>query len=155
MSGGPKGLLHQVAHFLLGSCLGLAVDLAVFQTGVVLGATPGVANAVSSGCAVVVVYLFVTKYAFAAERSRTSFLLFVAWYVTSIIAFSVLIEVLHGATGWLPFVCKLVSLPLSFAANFGASKVLFGQRRNAGAGSAGRSADQPGQVAPPARHPAT
>ena len=155
MSEGPRALLRQVVRFLLGSCLGLAVDLAVFQTGVLLGATPGVANAISSGCAVVVVYLFVTEYAFDTERSRGSFLLFVGWYVVSIILFSVLIELLHGATGWLPFVCKLVSLPLSFAANFGASKVLFGQRRNAGAGSAIRSADQPGQVAPPARHPAT
>jgi putative flippase GtrA len=132
MSGARRGLVHQVVRFLLGSCLGLAVDLAVFQAGVWLGATPGVANAISSGCAVVVVYLFVTEYAFSSERSRTSFLLFVSWYVVSIILFSVLIEVLHGATGWLPFVCKLVSLPLSFAANFGASKVLFRQRRPAG-----------------------
>ncbi|GAB3357477.1 GtrA family protein [Modestobacter lapidis] len=154
MSGGPRGLVHQVVRFLLGSCLGLAVDLVVFQTGVLLGATPGLANAVSSGCAVVVVYLFVTKYAFATERSRTSFLLFVGWYVVSIIIFSVLIEVLHGTTGWLPFVCKLVSLPLSFAANFGASKVLFGQRRGAGGRPDASSDDQPGQVAPPARHPA-
>ena len=152
MSGARRGLVHQVVRFLLGSCLGLAVDLAVFQAGVVLGATPGVANAVSSGCAVVVVYLFVTKYAFAAQRSRTSFLLFVSWYVVSIIVFSVLIELLHGATGWLPFVCKLVSLPLSFAANFGASKLLFRQRRESGGTTAGPAGDQPEHVPPPARH---
>ncbi|TWH74208.1 GtrA family protein [Modestobacter roseus] len=154
MSGGPTGLLHQVVRFLLGSCLGLAVDLAVFQAAVLLGATPGVANAISSGCAVVVVYLFVTKYAFSAERSRTSFLLFVGWYVTSIVIFSVLIEVLHGATGWLPFVCKLVSLPLSFAANFGASKVLFGRRGDGPATPAGGSGHRPAPTTPPARHPA-
>ncbi|MQA33283.1 hypothetical protein GCU49_06835 [Modestobacter roseus] len=154
VSGGPTGLLHQVVRFLLGSCLGLAVDLAVFQAAVLLGATPGVANAISSGCAVVVVYLFVTKYAFSAERSRTSFLLFVGWYVTSIVIFSVLIEVLHGATGWLPFVCKLVSLPLSFAANFGASKVLFGRRGDGPATPAGGSGHRPAPTTPPARHPA-
>jgi putative flippase GtrA len=152
VSEGQRGLLHQVVRFLLGSCLGLAVDLAVFQAAVLLGATPGVANAVSSASAVVVVYLFVTKYAFAAERSRTSFLLFVSWYVVSIIIFSVLIEVLHGATGWLPFVCKLVSLPLSFAANFVASKLLFRHRGDSGVG--GPNDDEPGQVALPVRHPA-
>jgi putative flippase GtrA len=154
MSGARRGLVHQVVRFLLGSCLGLAVDLAVFQAGVVLGATPGVANAVSSGCAVLVVYLFVTKYAFAAQRSRTSFLLFVSWYVVSIIVFSVLIEVLHGATGWLPFVCKLVSLPFSFAANFGASKLLFRQRADSAAPPAAAADGPAGAPARPARHPA-
>ncbi len=118
-------LLRQVTRFLLGSCLGLAVDLGVFALGVRLGASPGLANAVSAACATVVVYLFVTKYAFAAERSRTTFALFVGWYATSIVVFSVLIEVLHDVTDWDPFVCKLVSLPPSFAANFVASKLLF------------------------------
>jgi putative flippase GtrA len=132
MNARRHGHLHQLLRFLLGSCLGLAVDLALFETGVRIGATPGLANAISSGAAVVVVYLFVTKYAFGAQRSRSSFLLFVGWYVTSILIFSVLIELLHGWTGWLPFVCKLVSLPFSFGANFVASKLLFRQRRGAG-----------------------
>jgi putative flippase GtrA len=119
-----RPLLRQVVRFLLGSCLGLAVDLGVFALGVALGASPGVANVVSAACAVVVVYLFVTKYAFAAERSRTTFALFVGWYATSIVVFSVLIELLHDQTGWDAFVCKVVSLPPSFAANFVASKLL-------------------------------
>ncbi|MCF6509410.1 GtrA family protein [Blastococcus sp. MG754426] len=126
-------LLRQLGHFLMGSGLGLAVDLGLFYLAVRLGAPPWLANVISAGCAVVVVYLFVTKYAFAGGRTRTSFLLFVAWYVTSIAIFSVLIDVLHAQTGWAPFVCKLVSLPPSFAANFAASKLLFGR--------AGRSAD--------------
>jgi putative flippase GtrA len=120
--------IRQLAHFLLGSCLGLAVDLSVFAIGVRLGAPAWLANIVSAGCAVVVVYLFVTKYAFRTQRSRASFLLFVGWYVLSIVLFSVLIEVLHQGTGWAPFLCKLLSLPYSFGANFGASKVLFRDR---------------------------
>ncbi|WP_158550785.1 GtrA family protein [Geodermatophilus sp. TF02-6] len=125
--------MHQATRFLLGSCLGLAVDLGVFALGVRLGASPGAANVLSAACAVVVVYLFVTRYAFAAERSRTSFLLFVAWYVVSIVVFSVLIEVLHDRTGWAPLVCKSLSLPPSFAANFLASKLLFRRRPAAAA----------------------
>jgi putative flippase GtrA len=125
MSGRWGRLLHQVTRFLLGSCLGLAVDLGLFAAGVRLGAPPWLANLVSAGCAVVVVYLFVTKYAFRSERSRLTFLLFVGWYVVSIVVFSVLIDLLHDVTGWDAFVCKLLSLPPSFAANFLASKLLF------------------------------
>jgi putative flippase GtrA len=120
-----RSTLHQLVRFLLGSCLGLVVDLTLFQASVWLGAAPWLANIVSAGCAVVVVYLFVTKYAFRTGRTRSSFLLFVGWYVTSILLFSVLIEVLHGGTGWSPFLCKLLSLPASFGANFLASKLLF------------------------------
>jgi putative flippase GtrA len=125
-------LVRDALRFLLSTCLGLTVDLAVFGVGVWLGATPGVANVVSSGCAVVVMYAVVTRYVFRGGRSRGSFVAFVAWYVVSIAVFSVLVEVLHDSTGWAPFVCKLVSLPLSFAANFGFSKIVFrGAGRNA------------------------
>lgn len=129
MSAAQRSLVHQVTRFLLGACLGLAVDLLGFALMVHLGAAPGVANVVSAASSVLVVYLFVTKYAFAGRRTRTSFVLFVTWYVVSIGIFSVLIELLHEATGWAPFVCKLVSLAPSFAANFLASKLLFGGDR--------------------------
>ncbi|WP_166509536.1 GtrA family protein [Blastococcus sp. TF02-8] len=124
-------LVRQFLRFLLGSCLGLAVDLALFETGVRLGLTPGLANVASSACAVVVVFLFVTKYAFRAERTTTSFFLFVCWYALSIAFFSVFIQVLHDSSGWAPFVCKLVSLPLSFGANFVFSRFLFRPRGGA------------------------
>ncbi|SDO32940.1 GtrA family protein [Geodermatophilus sp. DSM 45219] len=132
MSGRLGRLVRQVLSFLLGSGLGLAVDLSVFALGVRLGAAPWLANVVSAGCATVVVYLFVTKYAFAAERTRTGFLLFVGWYVVSIVLFSAFIEVLHVQTGWAPFVCKLVSLPPSFAANFVVSRLLLHRRAASG-----------------------
>ncbi|RZU33040.1 GtrA family protein [Blastococcus saxobsidens] len=140
MSPRPARLLRQLGHFLLGSGLGLAVDLGLFYLAVRLGAQPWLANLLSAGCAVVVVYLFVTKYAFVGGRSRSSFLLFVGWYVTSIVIFSVLIDVLHAQTGWAPFICKLVSLPPSFAANFAASKLLFGRAEGDGAAPATRPA---------------
>jgi putative flippase GtrA len=124
--------LHQLVRFLLGSALGLTVDLAVFATGVGLGAPPWLANTISAGCAVVVVYLFVTKYAFRGGRSRAGFLLFVGWYVVSIVLFSGFIELLHAQTGWAPFICKLVSLPPSFGANFVVSRVLLHRRSTEG-----------------------
>jgi putative flippase GtrA len=108
--------------------MGLVVDLSIFALGVRLGASPWLANTMSAGGAVVVVYLFVTKYAFRTRRSRATFVGFVAWYLISIVLFSFLIEMLHEGTGWAPFLCKLMSLPFSFGANFGASKMLFRER---------------------------
>jgi putative flippase GtrA len=134
--------VRQLLHFSLGSGLGLAVDLALFALGVHLGLQPWVANSISAASAVLVVYFFVTKYAFAGGRSASRFVLFVGWYVVSVLGFSVLIDLLHEATGWAPFVCKLVSLPPSFAANFAASKFLFGRARGASGG--------PDAAAPPA-----
>ncbi|GAB4080391.1 hypothetical protein GCU67_18085 [Modestobacter muralis] len=119
--------LRQLLHFSLGSGLGLAVDLGLFALGVHLGLEPWAANLISAAAAVLVVYFFVTKYAFAGGRSASRFVLFVGWYVVSVLAFSVLIDLFQEATGWAPFLCKLVSLPPSFAANFAASKWLFGR----------------------------
>ncbi|WP_158544517.1 GtrA family protein [Blastococcus sp. TBT05-19] len=118
-------LVREVLRFLVGTCLGLTVDLGVFEAAVRLGAAPGVANVLSSGCAVVVMYLVVTRYVFRADRSPSSFAVFVGYYAVSIATFSIVIQILHETTGWLPFICKLVSLPLSFAANFVFSKVIF------------------------------
>jgi hypothetical protein len=146
LSRSPGAGLRQLLHFLLGSCMGLAVDLSTFAVAVHLGAPPWLANTVSAGCAVVVVYLFVTKYAFRTGRSQGTFLTFVAWYVTSILLFSFLIEVLHQQTGWAAFSCKLLSLPFSFAANFTVSKVLFRDRSQQGA-NPGIAVDPPAQDA--------
>ncbi|SEO70241.1 GtrA family protein [Trujillonella endophytica] len=128
MTGHPRGLLAQLVRFLLGSGLGLVVDLSVFAIAIAAGAPAWAANVLSAGCAVVVVYLFVTKYAFAHGRSRASFAMFVAWYALSIVVFSALIELTREGTGWPAFVCKLASLPPSFAANFVASRLLLRPR---------------------------
>jgi putative flippase GtrA len=123
----------QFLRFLAGSAAGLTVDLVVFAGAVQIGAPPWVANSLSAGCAVVVVYLLATRYAFGSDRTPGGFVLFVGWYVLSILVFSVFIEVLHLRTGWPPFVCKLVSLPPSFAANFLVSRALLHRRAGEGA----------------------
>ena len=133
--------LRQALHFLVGSALGLTVDLVLFTVGVALGAAPWLANAVSAGCAVLVVYLFVTRYAFEGGRSRRTFAAFVVWYVVSIVGFSAFIEVLHDSTGWSPLVCKLLSLPPSFAANFVVSRLLLHRDRRPAAVASPPSAE--------------
>jgi putative flippase GtrA len=116
--------LAQLLRFLLGSAAGLTVDLVVFAVAVRVGAPPWMANSLSAGCAVVVVYVLATRYAFDSTRTPRGFVLFVGWYVVSILLFSGFIEVLYAQTGWPAFVCKLVSLPPSFAANFLVSRML-------------------------------
>lgn len=125
-----RHVVAQLLPFLLGSAAGLTVDLVVFTAAVHSGASPWMANALSAGCAVVVVYLLVTRYAFDGGRTARGFALFVGWYVASILLFSALIELLYVGTGWSPLLCKLVSLPPSFAANFLVSRALL-QRREA------------------------
>lgn len=118
-------LVRQAARFLVGAGVGVAVDLGLFEVLARLGVPPGIANVVSAGSSVVVVYLIVTRYAFEQRRSGRTFGLFVGWYTLSILVFSGLIELLHSATGWPAFTCKLVSLLPSFTANFVASRLLF------------------------------
>ena len=130
-----RDCLAQFLRFLLGSAAGLTVDLLVFAAAVRAGASPWVANTLSAGCAVVVVYLLATRYAFGSDRTSRGFVLFVGWYVVSILLFSAFIEALYIGTGWPPFVCKLLSLPPSFAANFVVSRALL--RRPAAGGTVG------------------
>jgi putative flippase GtrA len=133
--------LRQVFHFFVGSALGLTVDLVLFTAGVGLGAPPWAANTVSAGCAVLVVYLFVTRYAFQGGRSRRNFVAFVACYVLSIAVFSALIDAVHDATGWAPLLCKLLSLPPSFAVNFVVSKFLLHRSQGTAAAVPAASAE--------------
>ena len=124
--------LPQLLRFLLGSAAGLTVDLVVFAGVLRAGAQPWIANTISAGCAVVVVYLLATRYAFGSDRTPRGFVLFVGWYVLSILLFSFFIEVLHAETGWPAFLCKLISLPPSFAANFVVSRALLQRRARPG-----------------------
>ncbi|GAA2035903.1 GtrA family protein [Pseudokineococcus marinus] len=122
---GPLALLRQALRFLVGTCLGLSVDLSVFGLLTWAGLAPWLANVLSSACAVTVVYLVSTRYAFGAAMSVRSYVLFVGWYALTITVFSLLIQLVVQSTGWAPLVAKLLSLPPSFLANFLFSRWLF------------------------------
>ena len=122
---GPLELVRQALRFLVGACLGLSVDLAVFGLLSWAGLAPWAANLLSSACAVTVVYLVVTRYAFGAAMTVRSYVYFVGWYALTITVFSVLIQLVVTQTGWPPLGVKLLSLPPSFLANFLFSRALF------------------------------
>jgi hypothetical protein len=123
--------VRQLVTFFLGSLGGVVVDLVLFQLLVRAGAAPVLANLISSTVAITITYALVTRYTFPASASVASYLMFFGWYAISIVGFSVAIEALAQSTGWSPFLCKLLSLPFSFAVNFIASRLILGRVKRA------------------------
>ncbi|MFD1722097.1 GtrA family protein [Amnibacterium endophyticum] len=118
-------LLRRVLSFAAGSSAGLVIDLGGFLALHAAGVVPWLANAISSSAAVTAVYLLVTRYAFGANRRIRTYVAFVAWYASVIVALSAVIQLLTTATGVDPFVWKLLSIPVTFTANFLFSQLLF------------------------------
>ena len=122
-------VVRRLLSFAAGSSVGLVIDLGGFFLLVSAGVTPWVANCISSSSAVTAVYLLVTRYAFSAVRRVRTYVAFVAWYAFVIAVSSTSIQLLTAATGIDPFLLKLASIPITFAANFCFSLVLFRDTR--------------------------
>lgn len=121
--------VRRFASFFLGSLAGLTVDLGGFAGLVAIGVPPGVANLCSSFASISLVYLLVTRFTFGVGARTTTYVAFVIWYSTSILVFSSAIAWLTSVTGEAPILCKLATVPISFAANYGFSRFLFRHRR--------------------------
>lgn len=115
----------KVTGFFLCSLLGVTVDLSVFHLLVSVNLSPFSSNSISSCLAIIVTYLLVSRYTFAAAISFSKLLGFSAWYVCSIAFFSALIALMVHITALQPFLCKLISLPFSFGANYAFSRIYF------------------------------
>lgn len=111
--------------FLGASAVGLAIDLIGFQLLITLGLQPWLANGISSLASISAVYLLATRYAFGADARVWTYIAFVAWYTLSIITFSTLIQLATSATDLPPFAWKLMTIPISFTANYLFSRLLF------------------------------
>lgn len=117
--------IREFVAFLWGSGVGLMLDLMSFQGLVWLGVDPWLANASSSTASITAVYFLVTRYSFDARAGWRTFTLFVAWYGSSIIVFSSLIQFMTTEGGWFPLGWKLASVPVSFGLNYLFSRYLF------------------------------
>jgi putative flippase GtrA len=118
-------LVGQVMGFFGTTLLGLSADLVLYAGLAASGVIPWAANLVSSAVAVVVVFLVASRFTFRAAPTIAGFVLFAGWYALSITGFSLLIQWGVDTLGLHPFLSKLASLPLSFAANFAFSRSLF------------------------------
>jgi putative flippase GtrA len=114
--------------FFAGAAVGLAIDLIGFKILVVVGLEPWLANGISSFTSISAVYLIVTRYAFGAGTKVSTYVLFVGWYCLNIVVMSTLIQLMAHATGWDPFIWKLISVPVSFVLNYLFSQFLFRDR---------------------------
>ena len=117
--------LRRLLSFAAGSSVGLAIDLGGFLLLVSAGVAPWPANCISSSAAVTAVYLLVTRYAFGTVRRLRTYIAFLAWYAFVIVVSSTAIQLLTASTEADPFVWKLASIPITFAANFCFSQILF------------------------------
>lgn len=108
---------------------GFVLDWVIFVLLLTLGIVPFLSNLFSSVIALVTVYFANTKFVFAARQNLTSLLVFLAWHLTMIFIFSLLLSVLSTTTGLHPAVTKVVLVPLSFFVNFYFGRLLFSKRR--------------------------
>ena len=113
-----KHRLRQFFAFFWGSAVGLLIDLGGFQAFLALGYAPWVANLISASLSITAVYFLVTRYSFAASARAQTYVLFLAWYGSSILIFSALIQFASIEFGLLPIFWKLLSVPVSFSLNY-------------------------------------
>lgn len=111
--------------FFGGSLTGLIVDFSVLSLLLSIGWKPGYANLLSSSLAITCVYFLVTRFAFKANRSMSTYVIFIVWYASAIIFFSWVIQTVTTLTGWNPLLVKAGTLPFSFGLNFLFGRVMF------------------------------
>lgn len=119
-----RTLFVQLSKFFAGTLVGLAVDFGVYLLATAVGIEPGIANAISSTCAVIVTYIISVRFTFGVKPGLRSFAEYAAWYAISIAVFSVAIQFIHDAPHLDAIWAKLFVLPFSFIANFIASRVI-------------------------------
>lgn len=120
---------RRLLAFAVGSGTGLVADLAIFAVLNALGVPALAANLISTGVAITITYLLVTRHSFRTTATWRSYVAFFAWYATSALIVSTAIAVLGAGVpaanlGW-----KLAFVPVTFATNFAFSRWLFGERR--------------------------
>lgn len=111
--------------FALTSAAGLLSDLFLYTVQISLGATPAVANLISSGLGFTIVYYLVTKHTFGVDMTWRAYTLFFGWYTCTILFYSTVVAVLTGSLGLTPIFAKALTVPASFVGNYIFNRFLF------------------------------
>ena len=124
----PRITFAHVVSFFFGSLLGVTIDLCAFEVAIFAEIPPLYANILSSEMAIVITYFFISRYTFNKNLSTKRFLLFIAYYAISIATFSLAIKYGVAITKWPAFLCKIFTLPASFAINLIFSNIILGTK---------------------------
>jgi putative flippase GtrA len=117
--------LRRVLAFAVVSGSGLAIDTAIFFVLITLGWPSGAANICSAGVAVTFVY-FTSVYRifnYAGRFLLPLFVVYVVYHVMAVLTASAAIEFL-ARSGLHPLLAKLLILPITFAANYIAMRLI-------------------------------
>ena len=119
---------HQELGFLTASCAGVTVDLVIFQLLICLGIEPHYSNMLSSGLAITMTYLFLSRYIYKKKSSTLASIIFFGYYLLSITSFSYVIGFSSKFLHCSPMYCKIPSLPLSLMVNYFFSNIIIGKK---------------------------
>lgn len=119
-------LLSRVLGFGAVSALGLLIDCGLFAVLTIAGLPPLIANLVSAGLAVTVVFVLGVRHVFRYRGGAVlpRYLAYLTYQAVAVAVASVAIGLLAAATGWPALLCKLLVLPATFAANYVAMALL-------------------------------
>ena len=119
-------LVKKVISFFYASFIGVTLDLLIFKICIAYGFNSASSNMLSSSIAICSTYVFVSKHTFKRNLSFHRGICFFFYYILSIFTFSYVILFIVNATEWQAFICKIVTLPLSFLVNFMFSHLIIG-----------------------------
>lgn len=114
----------QVIRFFFSTLTALVIDYGLYSLLCWAGLQPGWATLISSSTSTIVLYFLSTRLAFRSDDSLRRVIAFCLWYATSIIGFSIIVQLVHDLSGWNWLLSKLVTLPVSFSVNFLASRII-------------------------------
>lgn len=117
-------LFREITAFGLVSTVTLVVDLSSFLLLVHLNWPVFMANISSSTLAALLVYLASSKYAFLKKTNASKGAVVVVWYLIATAIWSVVIQILTAGPIGDAFISKLLTIPISFLANFVVSKLI-------------------------------
>lgn len=115
----------QITKFGITSLTGLTIDFFIYFALIQSHVLAGFSNFISSGIAVVVVYVLSTKFVFNKRKQNSlQIFSFFAYYALSISIFSIVIQIILFCTDANELTTKFWIIPISFIANFIFSKAI-------------------------------
>lgn len=120
-------MLKEGLSFAIISGATLSIDLAAFLVFLYLDFLPFVSNMTSSALAAFLVYFASTRLTFLRPARLKAGFLVISWYMLATVLWSLAIQTMSLKFEMDPLIAKLVTVPISFMANFLVTKFVIQQ----------------------------